>query len=64
MRVKYMKVKDGERINIDRFPNFHVSGSIKGMKKQFYGKDALLVRCGSWIFNVTREPSIYHDLAY
>lgn len=58
-RVKYLNVKDGERVNIDRFPNFHGSGSISGMKKMFYGKDALLVRCGSYIYNVSREPHIY-----
>lgn len=25
-----------------------------------HGKDALLVRCGSWIYNVSKEPRIYH----
>lgn len=45
------------------FPNFSKTGSITGMKKLYYGKDALLVRCGNWIYNVTSEPSIYNDLA-
>lgn len=48
------------RLNIDRFPCFHVTGSIAGMKKMFYGKNALLVRCGSWIYNVSKEPRIYY----
>ena len=39
---------------------FHITGSIAGMKRMFYGKDALLVRCGSWIYNVSKEPRIYH----
>lgn len=52
MRVKYLKVKDGERLNISQFPNFSATGSVKGMKEKYYGKDALLVRCGSWIYYV------------
>lgn len=46
------------------FPNFDKSGCIKGMKKLYYGKDALLVRCGGYIYNVSAEPSIYYELAY
>lgn len=46
------------------FPNFDKSGSIRGMKKLYYGKDALLVRCGAYIYNVSTEPSIYYELAY
>lgn len=46
------------------FPNFDKSGSIRGMKKLYYGKDALLVRCGGYIYNVSVEPSIYYELAY
>lgn len=52
MKVKYLKVSDGKKLNIEQFPCFHYTGSIKGMKKQFYGKDALLVRCGSYIYHV------------
>lgn len=57
MRTKYLPVSKGNRLNIGRFPNFHKSGSIIGMKKLYYGKNALLVRCGNWIYNVT--PEIY-----
>lgn len=45
------------------FPNFSKTGSIVGMKNKYYGKNALLVRCGAYIYNVTSEPSIYNDLA-
>ena len=58
-RTKYLSVKDGERLGIDEFPSFHKSGSIYGMKKKYYGKDALLVRCGNYIYNVTTKPNIY-----
>ena len=60
-RVKYLKVKDGKRLGIRQLPNFHVSGSITGMKKNFYGKYALLVRSGSFIYNVNSKVSIYNS---
>lgn len=64
MKTKTLYKADGERLNIDRFPNFDRSGSISGMKRLYYGKDTLLVLCGSYIYNVTSEPSIYHNEAH
>jgi hypothetical protein len=46
------------------FPSFSATGSIKGMKRMYYGEDALLVRCGSYIYNVTSKPEIYYNLAH
>ena len=48
---------------VENFPNFSKTGSVIGMKKLYYGKDALLVKCGDYIYNVTSEPSIYNDIA-
>ncbi len=59
MKVKTLSVKDGQKVNIGDYPNFHKSGSVAGMRKMYYSKDALLVRCGSYIYNVSRNPSIY-----
>lgn len=56
--VKTIYVKDAPG-NLSEFPNFHVSGSVLGMKRQYYGKNALLIRCGAYIYNVTAEPEIY-----
>ena len=53
MRVKTVYVKDKQRLKLSDFPNFSVTGSITGIKK-IYGKDALLVRCGSWIYKIGR----------
>lgn len=61
MRVRKMTIEQGKRADIDRFPNFHHTGSVKGMKKLFYGKSCLLVRCGSYIYNVSSEPQIYYQ---
>lgn len=59
MRCRYLKRSVGLALGIQDYPNFHHTGSITGMKKLFYGKDALLVRCGQWIYNVTSSPEIY-----
>ena len=31
------------------------------MRKLYYGKNALLVRCGDYIYNVTTNPDIYYS---
>ncbi len=46
---------------LSQFPNFHKSGSIRGMKKLYYGENALLVKSGSYIYNVTLYPEIYYN---
>ena len=61
MRVKRMTIAEGKRVRIDRFPNFHRTGSVRGMKKLYYGVECLLVRCGNYIYNVTSEPQIYNQ---
>lgn len=63
-KVKSLDANRGEAVNISEFPNFHKSGSIRGMKKMYYGKSALLVRCGSYIYNVSSKPEIYFNWAY
>lgn len=63
MRVKTVYIKDKQRLRLSSFPNFSATGSITGMKK-IYGEDALLVRCGSWIYNVTSRPDIYYGEAH
>ncbi len=44
-----------------KYPNFHKSGSVTGMKKQYYGNGALLVKCGDFIYNVTSDFKIYFN---
>lgn len=61
MQIRRLRLEEGERIGIMRFPNFHRSGSVSGMKKLYYGKEALLVRCGNFIYNVSSEPQIYYQ---
>jgi hypothetical protein len=60
--VKTISVKEGEKLGLSEFPNFSSSGSISGMKKIYYGKDALLVKSGKYIYNVTSSPDIYFNI--
>jgi hypothetical protein len=48
---------------LGEYANFSASGSIKGMKDKYYGKYALLVKCGKYIYNVSSNPHIYHNIA-
>jgi hypothetical protein len=59
-KVKYLTVARGERLHMENYPSFHKSGSIRGMKEKYYGKDALLVQCGSYIYKV---PQRIYDMA-
>ena len=61
MRTRYMTKKQGERCGLAQFPNFHKSGSIRGMKKLYYGLNALLVQSGGYIYNVSSQPAIYYQ---
>lgn len=58
-RTKTILVEDKQRFNLSAYPNFSKTGSIKGMKDKYYGKDALLVKCGAYIYNVSASPEIY-----
>ena len=64
MKTKTLHSQDAKKVGIRSFPNFHKSGSISGMKKAYYGRDALLVRCGSYIYNVSSAPEIYYKVAH
>ena len=51
MRVRKMTIEQGRRAELNRFPNFHKTGSVRGMKRLYYGNKCLLVRCGDYIYN-------------
>lgn len=59
MKTKTVNVKDLKH-DLSIFPNFSASGSIRGMKKLYYGKDALLIRSGGYIYKVTEEVYNYY----
>ena len=54
-RVKYMNKDQKAKYDLSQYPNFSVTGNVFGMKKLYYGMDALLVRSGQWIYKVPKE---------
>jgi len=54
MKTITVKQKDLKH-DLSIFPNFSASGSIRGMKKLYYGLDALLIKSGGYIYKVTEE---------
>lgn len=61
MRVKRITLREGAKCGIFNCPNFSATGSVKGMKEKYYGKDALLVKCGGFIYKV---PSYIYNQAH
>jgi hypothetical protein len=55
--VKYISNQELKRLNInlDQYPGFGPRGSISGMRNKFYGKDAYLVKNGSYVYNVPKD---------
>ncbi len=62
MKTKVLSVKDRRSEQLKDYPNFAANGSIKGMKKLYYGKDALLIKCGSYVYNVSGNPGLYNSI--
>lgn len=54
MRTLTVNKKDLKH-DLSEFPNFCANGSIRGMKKLYYGEDALLIKSGGYIYKVTEE---------
>ncbi len=54
-RVKYMRKEEKEKYNLSQYPNFGPNGNVWGMKHFYYGKDALLVRSGAYVYKVPKE---------
>lgn len=61
--VRYLPVRYYDTFQMWKYPNFHKSGSITEMRK-IYGKSALLVRCGEYIYNVHTNSKIYWNYAH
>lgn len=63
-RCKTLSVKHPRAKELEGLPSFSSTGNITGMKNKYYGKNALLVRCGSYIYNVTHDAPELYDLAH
>lgn len=60
-RLKTLSVKDEyKHPALAECPNFSATGSVIGMRNKYGGyRNALLVRCGQYIYNVDEHPEIY-----
>lgn len=63
-RVKTLNMEDYTKCHLEDFPSSMVNGSVLGMKMQYWGMDAKVVRCGQYYFNVSSEPKIYDEYAH
>jgi hypothetical protein len=59
--MKLKKLERNHPLQLSKFnlPNFHHTGSIIGMKRLYYGKNALLVKQNGYIYNVSSRPEFY-----
>lgn len=49
---------DHDRYNLSEFPNAGPWPDVMGMKLKYWGKDALCVRCGNYVYKVDKETYI------
>lgn len=55
--MRYAKLTPGQK---DAHPSIHHTGSVAGMKKLgYWGKDDVCVRCGQYIYNLSKTVSPY-----
>ena len=62
MRVKHLDTRSPHAEELEGYPSFHKTGNVEGMKNLYYSKNALLIRCGDHIYNVTSKPEIYNNI--
>lgn len=43
----------GKMVDREHSPSIHVSGSVRGMRKKFWGYKCDVVRVGEWIYKVS-----------
>lgn len=58
---KEIPVRKGKIVNLMNYPYFHKSQSVIKMRK-LYGKNALFLRCGENIFNLSSNPELFNSL--
>ena len=54
MRTLYVRKKDYDT-NLSKCPSAGPYPSITGMKKKYWGKNALCIKCGRYVYLVTEE---------
>lgn len=63
MRVKYLRAVRGKQFNIKNYPTYPLKDGISNIRAKA-GEGALLIQCSNFVYDVTKNPSIYFDYAY
>lgn len=58
-RTRYMSVHHPKARALEDCPSAGPRPSVLGMKQLYWGMDALCVRSGQYVYNVTRRPDLY-----
>lgn len=53
--TKYTSVKNYNRLRLYNFPSSGPNANITGMRNLYWGKDAYILKCGSYIYKVDRN---------
>ena len=62
MKTIYITKAQEKELGIDlsHFPNAGPNPSVSGMKRMYWGKNALCIRQGQYVYNVSSVPDIYY----
>lgn len=55
MKTIYVKKEYHDKLNLSQFGNAGPHPCISGMKEKYWGKDALCVKCGAYVYKVDEE---------
>ena len=55
MRTVRIKKHWGHHLKLGSFPNAGPNPNITGMKKHYWGQNALIVKCGVYIYKVDAQ---------
>ena len=52
MKTIYVKKKHYNTLRLDRFPSAGPNAVVSGMKEKYWGRNALVLKCGQYVYNV------------
>lgn len=59
MKYKYISTKSPFAGRLENFPNAGPNPNIQGMRNLYWGKDALVIKCGAYAYNISRDPAFF-----
>lgn len=55
MKYKYVSTRHYYRLRLYNFPSAGPGANVAGVRKQYWGNEALIIKCGSYIYKVDAE---------